>query len=71
MPKNDTGYTPTGRNKTNPTSKMSIPDKAPSIKSPSLPMPMSGGKNNVASMPGQRFPKLTKPTVLAPRTPRI
>lgn len=84
MPKKSTGYTPTGRQKSSSISKETTPLKTPSLKGVDVPNKMSGtkaksnlpnalngGPSNTASLPGVRFPKLTKPDKINPRTPRI
>lgn len=72
MPKKDTSYV-SGKGKSNPLAKETSPMKSPALpkKAGNMPNPMDGGPNKVASMPGTRFPKLTKPTALPPRPPRI
>ena len=62
MPKKPTGFTPKGKNDTKP-----MPTKI--AKNPLAQV--DGGSNNVASMPGIRVPKLTRPAPLKPRTPGI
>lgn len=71
MPKKPTSYSKSGKGKSNPIAKEATPMKSPAIKNVNMPNPMNGGPNNVASMPGQRFPKLTRPAPMAPRTPKI
>ncbi len=68
MPKKPTSYAKSGKGKSNPLNKESTPMKSPTI---STANPMKGDNTGVASMPGTRFPKLTKPAVMKPRTPRI
>ena len=70
MPKKSTGYTP-DNSKSNPLTKQATPLKVPALKQEKLPTPMDGGPNKVASMPGSRFPKLTKPPKMNVRPPRI
>lgn len=71
MAKKSTGYTPTGREKTSPVEKQNQPMKAPGMKPINMPNPLNGGANNTATLPGTRFPKLTRPAPMAPRTPKI
>lgn len=68
MPKKSTGFNSKGAGQTSPVAKADTPMKTPSIKANSLPTPIAG---NVATMPGSRFPKLTRPAPMAPRTPKI
>lgn len=70
MPKKPTGLTP-GKGQSSPVVKDSVPMKTPALKATNMPNPMNGGPNKVASLPGSRFPKLTKPAVMPTRTPRI
>lgn len=65
MPKKPMGYTP-DKSQSNPTIKETVPMKTPSLKEPKL-----SGPNNVASVPGTRFPKLSRPAPMTPRTPKI
>ena len=88
MPKKPTGYAKSGKGQKSPIAKQAVPNKAPSIKSNSLPtgdkipkgqvpMPMNGGANAVAKMPGVRVNtnaipgQISRPPKLQPRTPRI
>lgn len=71
MPKKSTGYTPTGKSKSNPLDKEATPLKNASLSGPKMPNPMDGGPNKVATMPGTRFPKLTRPPKMSPRLPKI
>lgn len=70
MPKKPTGDTPSSGGKSNPLSKATVPMKTPSIKASALPEPISS-PSGVASMPGSRFPTLSKPPKMTTRAPRI
>jgi hypothetical protein len=67
MPKKSTGYTPS-KSSSSPTSKMSSPMKSPTLKPMEIP---KSGVVTLGENTNTRFPKLTRPAKLAPRTPRI